>query len=171
MIDVLAIGETSKSDEEGKIVVALKIGVTGRKQTLARAALGGKQVEVYRQNGELIDVGIVRGTSQKKRTKDEDDEIDGSAKIVGGRQFQKCVGVLVKIEEAKVQPGERQPRLADVPAPVKSGDPTCKDCGHPWSVGKNPKRDKDGHGRKSGECYVVGCRCGAFMPYLAPEQK
>lgn len=172
MIDVLAIGESSKSDDEGKIQVALKVRADGRKLAMALAEMNGRQVEAYRQSGELIDVGIIRGGSIKKRTKEqEDDEIDATAKIVGSKNLQKCVGLLIKIDEAKIQPDKRQPRLPATEKPERQDDRLCSHCGHPWARTKNPRRDKDGHGRQSGECYVVGCKCQAWMPPSAAQEK
>lgn len=200
MLDVQAVGESSKSDGDGKVIVTLKVAVNGRADALALAAMNGRQVEVQRQSGELFDVGLVRGAAQKKRTKQDDDAIDGNAKIVGGRNLQKACGLLVKIRECDIQPDERQPRLkalvhaaAEQLRPKKGGDVEaveitsegegvrlepdrtirigkglCRSCGHPKSKDKNPRRKQDGHGRKSGECYVVGCNCSQFVE---PETK
>ena len=99
VLQAIAIGETSKVREDGQIEVALKVAVMSRRDALELAALTGKQVNVMRLGGEVVDIGAVRSVSMTKRTKasQPDEAVDATAKIIGGRAFQKIVGVPVQL--------------------------------------------------------------------------
>lgn len=116
----------------------------------------------------------------------KDDSIEIQAKVSGTKKMGDFVGTSVALENLQMHlpivdgksaaAGEKADQEFDEgfdPGPL------CSTCDHPWAwtvgmIAKSKMNDKEqqalkvlkvnGHQRKSGKCFVTGCKCEAFMP-------
>ena len=106
MLDVVAVSEQSTTDAKGELVVTLTVSPTASGYGLAMelAKLTSQTVNVASLKGEVIDTGLVVSTGTKYSP--GDGKVVASAKVVGGKALQKCVGKVVKLEAAQIGLGK-----------------------------------------------------------------